>query len=72
MLKRILVTGGGITALFLLATITATPASARCGLFNLQFRDDAYCQSLGAQPGTDPYIQRRMYLMESRRQGIQS
>lgn len=55
-----------ILALTLLICALSTSVEARCRLFDVACREDAYCRSLGAIPGTDNYIQCRLYRDQAR------
>jgi hypothetical protein len=57
-----------VLAVFLLVMAVASPASAKCGLFQVQCRDDEYCRSLGTQPGTDSYVQCRLFKEQQHQQ----
>ena len=46
-----------------------TASHARCGLFDAQCKDDERCRAMGAQPGTDIYVQCRLAIQEQRIQG---
>lgn len=50
--------------------LCCSTADAGCFLFDFKCRDDAYCKSLGAKPGTDVYVQCRLTVSGQRRQGV--